>query len=211
VLKRLTWIAGFFAIACGSRTELDAPDATADSGDRCEGISLLVNCSFELPPAKSGGLQVFATGAQLPGWTVVGESGNVNTINTTFTQNGFAFPALEGSQSMDLTGFSNTKTGVSQTVATVAGTSYALAFWVGNISDPGGIFGVSSTIDVLVDGASVLSATTSDGGGTTTLAWKRFSLSFTASSSSTTIAFMNADKPNDTSNFVDDVLLVAKP
>lgn len=203
----IAWIALSSVIACGARTELDVPDV----GDRCEGVSLLVNCSFELPPAKSGGLQIFATGAQLPGWTIIGESGNVNTISTTFTQNGFAFPAHEGSQSMDLTGFTNTKTGVSQTVATVAGVSYVLAFWVGNIVDPNGIFGIASTVDVFIDGVHAFSATTSDGATTKTLAWKKFSLSFTASSAATTIAFVNGDPTNDTSNFVDDVLLVAEP
>ena len=158
----------------------------------------------------AGGLTIFSTGQAIDGWTVVGAAGNVNTISTAFTQNGFAFPAEDGQQSMDLTGFSNTKTGVAQTVATITGASYDLTFWVGNTVDPKGIFGGSSTVDVVIDGALAFSATSADGSGTKVLAWKKFSFEFTATSSSTTVAFMNADPANDTSNFVDEALLVAK-
>jgi hypothetical protein len=42
-----------------------------------------------------------------------------------------------------------------------------------------------------------------------TLTWKPFAVSFTATSASTTIAFVHGDPPDDTSNFIDDVLLTA--
>jgi hypothetical protein len=60
---------------------------------------------------------------------------------------------------------------------------------------------------VLVNGTSVLLAQSSEGAGAPRLAWKPFAVSFTAPSESTTIALMNMDPCNDTSNFVDNVVL----
>jgi hypothetical protein len=45
-----------------------------------------------------------------------------------------------------------TNGGVQQTVATVAGTQYNLSFWVGNTYAPGGVYGTTSTVDVLLGG-----------------------------------------------------------
>jgi hypothetical protein len=79
---------------------------------------------------------------------------------------------------------------------------------VGNQVDPQGIFGVTSTVLVEVDGAVAYTAVNSQDSGTMTLAWQQFAFDFTASSASTTVAFINADPPNDTSNFVDNVTLM---
>jgi hypothetical protein len=123
-------------------------------------------------------------------------------------QNGFTFEAEDGQQSLDLTGTSNTPTGVSQTVPTSVGAEYQLAFWVGNVVDPNGIFGVTSTIEVQIDGSAVYSAENSGGDGTMMLDWEEFSTVFTATSTSTTIAFINEDPSDDTSNFIDNVWLL---
>lgn len=188
-----------------------AVDAAVSVGS-CAGVSLLGNCSFELP--VTAGAQLFSSDAGigagdagLAQWTVVGAAGNVNTINTTFTQNGFSFVAEDGQQSMDLTGTSNTATGVAQTVATTKGTRYTLSFWVGNVVDSGGIFGTTSTVDVLIDGTQVLAAENDGGSGTTTLNWKQFSWEFIAASTATTISFISGDPSSDTSNFIDNVIL----
>jgi hypothetical protein len=108
---------------------------------------------------------------------------------------------------MDLTGTSNTATGVEQTVTTTPGTYYTLSFWVGNIVNPGGIFGTTSTVNVLIDGTQALVAENDDGTGSTTLHWKQFSLELTATSAATTLSFINGDPSSDTSNFVDNVIL----
>jgi hypothetical protein len=121
------------------------------------------NAGFEQPVVSAGSYQVFATGAKFAGWNVVGASGNVAVVSDTFTQNGFSFPAKFGKQWLDLTGVSNTATGVAQTLALSHGESYTVTFWVGNVYDPGGIFGTTSTVDVLVNGTQVLAATNSKG------------------------------------------------
>jgi hypothetical protein len=170
--------------------------------------SLLVNCSFEQPPASAGGFQNFATGQSIGGWTVTAPGG-LSTLSGTFTQNGYSFPAHDGAQSLDMTGYGvNSTPGVSQTVATTAGARYDLTFWVGNLVDVGGIFGTTSTITVYVDGAKIATATNGDGAGAKTLAWKAFTASFTASAATTTIELRNADPANDNSNILDDVSLL---
>jgi hypothetical protein len=171
--------------------------------------NLIKNGGFEKPVVPSGSYQLFGTGSSFVHWDVVGASGNVAIVSGTFTQNGFSFPAKAGAQFLDLTGTSNSATGVAQTVATTPGAQYTLSFAVGNVVDPGGIFGTTSTVDVLIDGTQVMAATNSRGTGSTTMVWKRFTTTLTASSSSTTIALINGDPPNDTANALDVVKLVA--
>jgi Protein of unknown function (DUF642) len=166
--------------------------------------NLLVDGSFESPVVQPGGFTVFPTNTSFgPGWTVVGASGNVAIVSGTLTQSGYSFPAQDGVQWMDLTGTSNSATGVQQTIVTTPGAFYSLSFWVGNVSDPTGIFGTTSTVNVLVNGAPLLTATNT--GGAKTLAWQQFHATFIATSSSTNIAFMNGDPSNDTSNGIDNV------
>jgi hypothetical protein len=98
---------------------------------------------------------------------------------------------------------------VQQTVATVPGAAYVLTFSVGNIYFPGGDLGTTSTANVLINGSLALSATNTDGMGTTRLVSKAFTLRFTATSASTTVAFINADPTSDNTNGLDRVKLVA--
>jgi hypothetical protein len=109
---------------------------------------------------------------------------------------------------MDLTGDeSNMPIGVAQSFATTRGTEYRLTFWVGNVYDPGGIFGVSSTIKVYVNGVRKLAATNSLHPANHRQAWKEFALTFKATSSRTTISFINGDPRTDNSNGLDSVRL----
>jgi hypothetical protein len=143
-------------------------------------------------------------------WTATGAPGNVALVNGSFTHSGFQFPASSGTQWLDLTGAaSNTATGVQQVAVTIPGVTYQLTFQVGNVFNPGGLFGTSSTVNVLVDGSLLMSAVNSLGAGTTTLTWESFSATFTASSVATTIAFVNGDPADDNSNGLDGVSLVA--
>jgi len=168
-------------------------------------VNLIKNGSFEKPVVGSGSYEAFSTGQTFKHWTVIGASGDVAIVSGTFTQNGFSFPAEKGKQWLDLTGLSNTPTGVQETVTTVAGATYTLTFWVGNVYDPGGIFGTTSTVNVLVDGSSVANDTNSQQG--TTQVWQKFKVHFTAASATTQVGFLNGDPSNDTNNGLDAVSL----
>jgi hypothetical protein len=101
--------------------------------------------------------------------------------------------------------------GVEQTVATTPGTTYDLSFWVGNVSNPSGIFGTTSTVDVRLGGidGTLLGAFTNDSTATGALSWEQFTTSFLATGPSTTLDFINADPGNDNSNGLDNINLVA--
>lgn len=180
------------------------------SGVGCEGSSrrsLVNDGGFETTSIPPGGYTLFRTGQPMGGWNVVGAPGNVGPLHTDFTQAGFRFRAHGGQVSLDLTGTSNTPTGVAQTVTTVPGTTYRICFWVGNVVHQGGMFGTTSTVRVLVDGEDLQTATNADGAGVGDLFWRPFTTSFTAKQTSTVITFLNGDPSADTSNFIDDVAM----
>jgi hypothetical protein len=169
---------------------------------------LLLACGTQTAGSRcgtKGGLFDFA------GWKVVGATGNILVISGTYQGNGFTFPAARGSQWVDLTGAdSNTATGVQQTVATTAGTAYTLTFYIGNLYDPGGTDGTTSTVNVLVDGDQVFTGTNSRGKGQTKLVWQKFTTTIAATSAHTTIAFINGDSSSDNVNGLDAISLVAQ-
>jgi hypothetical protein len=125
---------------------------------------LLTNGDFETPIVPVRGFTLFTPpSTSITGWTVVGNPGTVAIVSGTFTQfdNGidFSFRAQSGGQWLDLTGISNTPgEGVSQTVTTIPDHAYRVSFFVGNVSDPGGIFGTTSTVNVQVDGSTIFTA-----------------------------------------------------
>jgi len=192
----LTAIAVLFAAAIG------LPTAKA--------VNIVANGSFETPTVPVGGFTTFASGSNaITDWTVVGPSGSsVAIVSGTFTQFGFTFPAQDGVQWLDLTGLnSNTTDGVQQTVATTPGALYDLSFFVGNISNPGGLFGTTSTVGVQINGGPVVSFTNSGGVGSTSLVWQQFTLPFTATAATTSITFINQDSSGDYNNGLDNVSL----
>lgn len=169
--------------------------------------NLLGNGSFEKPVVPSGGLQSFNTGTSFPGWKVVGAPGNVAVVSGAFARDGFLFPSRCGKQWLDLTGNTNTATGVAHRLATSKGSQHVLTFFVGNLVDPNNVYGTSSTVNVLLKGTLILTATNSSGGGGNTMVWQKFTTGFTAPSSSVTITFLNGDPPNDALNGLDCVHL----
>src|SRR5882724_10956401 len=192
----LTAIAVLFAAAIG------LPTAKA--------VNIVANGSFETPTVPVGGFTTFASGSNaISDWTVVGPSGtSIAIINETFTQFGFTFPAQDGVQWLDLTGLnSNTTDGVQQTVATTPGALYDLSFFVGNISNPGGLFGTTSTVGVQINGGPVVSFPNCGGVGSTSLVWQQFTLPFTATAATTSITFINQDPSGDNNNGLDNVSL----
>jgi Protein of unknown function (DUF642)/PEP-CTERM motif len=166
----------------------------------------IVNGSFETPVVPVGNFTNFTNGSTgITGWTVVGAPGGVSIVSGTFTQNGISFPAEAGTQWLDLTGDgTNSNEGVSQSFATTNGTQYTLSFWVGNVDNPGGIFGTTSTVDVLFNGSPLLDATNANT-ITGTQTWDQFTTTFTATGATSTLTFMNADPASDNSNGLDNV------
>jgi hypothetical protein len=175
--------------------------------------NLLTNGSFESPVVPTGSFTDFASGSTgITGWTVVGAAGGVAVINGTFAQECCTFPAADGTQWVDVTGLNtNSAEGVQQTVATTLGTQYTLSFEIGNIFDPSGIFGTTSTVKVFLGGigGSLIDTATNSSTTTGTQTWQQFTTSFTASGASTTLAFINSDPGNDNSNGLDNVILTA--
>lgn len=169
--------------------------------------NLITNGSFETPVVPVGGFTNFNIGSTgITGWTVVGPQASI--VSGSYKSFGLSFPAEDGSQWLDLTGDGSNKVeGVKQTVSTTAGSTYDLSFYVGNQVNSSGIYGTTSTVNVLLNGAPAQTFTNSLGAGGTTQVWEQFSLSFVAASGSTTIEFLNLDPSTDNTNGLDNVVL----
>lgn len=171
------------------------------------GANLITNGSFETPVVPAGGFTNFNTGSTaITGWTVVGPQ--VSVVSGTYASFGLTFPAEDGTQWLDLTGDgSNALEGIEQAVATTPGATYDLAYFVGNQVNPGGPYGTTSTVEVLVDGSVIQKSTNSMGAGGTVQVWQQFTTLFIAASSSTNIEFLNLDPVTDNTNGLDNVIL----
>jgi hypothetical protein len=142
----------------------------------------------------------------------VGASGTVDLINSDFSFAGFTFPAKGGVQWLDLTGDTNTATGVQQTISTTTGATYSLTVYVGSVYNPNGPVGASSTVNVFINGQNIGSFTNNAKSGQPPVQqWRKFSTEFVASGASTTIGFINGDPANDTDCGIDKVSVVEAP
>ena len=140
----------------------------------------IVNGSFEQPDILDGTFQSFGsdTGG-IAGWTI--EGAEVAIVD--FTGVG----GSDGDQFLDISGagFNDLNNGISQNVSTVVGQEYRLSFDIGSLS----VFSYSpSTIDLRIGGGSRTSFTNPDA-PFDAMNWKSFEVMFTATQSSTTIAF----------------------
>jgi HpiC1 cyclase/PEP-CTERM motif len=184
------------------------------SGMDGRAASIITNGSFETtsPTVPAGSFVNFLPASTgITGWTVVGAAGTeVSVVNKTYASECCVFPAEDGSNWLDLTGDGTNRDteGVTQAVATIAGDEYTLSFWVGNVSDPRGVFGITSTVDVSENGTSLGAFENSCTTCTTTLTWQLFTTTFTATSTATTLQFLNGDPAGDNSNGLDNVSLV---
>ena len=172
--------------------------------------NLITDGSFETPVVPVGGFTNFPMNSTIPGtsWIVFGPQASI--VSGSFFSNGIHFPAPDGSQWLDLTGdLSNRMEGVTQTVATSPGVTYDLSYYVGNVVDPTGFYGMTSTISVLVNGTVIQTSMNSGGAGTATQTWEQFSTNFVATGTTTTIGFRNDDPLTDNSNGLDNVVLNA--
>src|SRR4051794_17283079 len=77
--------------------------------------NLVKNGSFEKPIVPDGSYLLFNTGDSFKNWTVVGDAGNVGIVSGDFSYC-VALPAKKGKQWLDLTGTSDTATGVQTSV-----------------------------------------------------------------------------------------------
>lgn len=179
--------------------------------------NLIVNGGFESPTVPPGSFNNnFAVGtAGLTGWSVVGPGGrSVSIISGSHIALGIPVPADTGVQWLDLTGpGSNNPEGVSQTVITTIGQAYELSYSIGNLWHPSGVFGVTSTVNVLVNGLLAFSDTNSTI-TPTTINWMAISHTFTATTPTTTLTFLNGDPfgengNGDGNNGLDSIVLTA--
>lgn len=179
-----------------------------------QAANLIHDGGFELPVVTNGNGDFYATGTKLSQWTVVGATGNVEVVDGSLVYGGFTFNARGGKQWLDLTGNTQTATGVSQHFTTTPGTSYTLKFSVGSVYDTSGQYGTNSTISVF-NGTTLLTTVVGNGvAGTTNMHWTTFTVPFTASATKTTLSFINGDPPTDSICGLDDVSVVpaaAKP
>jgi hypothetical protein len=165
--------------------------------------NLAKNGSFEKPVVPDGSYQTFNTGDSFKSWTVVGDAGNVAIVSGDFTYC-VALPAKKGKQWLDLTGTSDSATGVQTSVKTTPGSTYSIVFFIGNVVGSGNC-GTTSTVNLVIDGVPVGSFTNRAGQGSDKIVWKKYATEFTAQNASTTIAFINGDPPSDTGNGLDGV------
>jgi hypothetical protein len=176
--------------------------------------NLITNGSFETtsPVVPSGSFVNFLPGSSgLTGWTVVGSAGTeVSAVNTGYASECCTFPAEDGVNWLDLTGDgTNSDTeGIQQAIATTVGDQYSLSFFVGNVYDPRGAYGTTSTVDVSANGTSLGAFTNSCTTCTSTQQWQSFTTTFVASSASTALQFLNGDPRTDNANGLDNVALV---
>lgn len=169
--------------------------------------NLITNGSFEADLVPSAGFTIYPSSGtpSLTGWTVGGSE--VAVVNTLYNQLGVQFPAQDGDQWLDLTGFgSNSATNnISQAVSGLnVGSAYTLSFFVGSVLLEPVFF--PSTVNVSLGGVSQGSFTNSFF-PTTTLQWQEFSINFTPTSTSENISFFNGSSFNNNVSALDNVTL----
>jgi choice-of-anchor C domain-containing protein len=160
-----------FSLVVGLGTMLTLP-ASAQ-------VNLIQNGSFE-SPVIGGAFSTIPPGPGLTNWTVGGAG--VDLIRT------FWQPA-EGAQSLDLSALDAGS--VSQTVATSIGTTYDLLFdMAGN---PGGGNIIKNMVVSITGASNSLQQFNTTGFSNTNMGWSARSLFFTATSTSTVIAFTSQE------------------
>jgi choice-of-anchor C domain-containing protein len=155
--------------------------------------NLILNGSFESPAVApcsdpyncSGeGFEDItpSNGPVIPGWTVGGDGIDLNNNH---------WQAEDGSQSVDLAG--DAPGSVSQTVATVAGQTYTLSWWMAGNPDNGAAI---KTMDVYWGGALVDSPTFDITDQTdASMGWVEEQVNVIATSTSSSVEFADASEP----------------
>jgi hypothetical protein len=173
--------------------------------------NLIADPSFETPVVGPGGFQsgfqAFTVGQTISGvWTVVGSSANnvgVYPNTETVCSPPTALNVQQGSQAMDLTGSldNGAAIGVSQSFATTPGSQYSLSFYVGQLNNQ-----TTATTQVTLNGTLFqTAANTLPTSANCITSWQLFTYTFTATSSTTTLGFINASPAGVSLNGLDAV------
>ena len=199
--------------------------------------NLILDGSFESPNVPSSSLScgiMFNTQCQgyyshdqispplggpfdIGNWSVIGKGGAdgvavVMQLGNGYTENSLHFDAQDGSQSLDLTGEGNQgANGVKQSVSTIIGMPYVLSFYLGR-EDPlaPGYRGGPSALDFILNQDAPVTFTDTDM-FSNDIAWKQFVFGFTATTATTTFAFLNATGTGNNFAGLDNVDLEAIP
>ena len=155
--------------------------------------SIVVNGGFEsVTGAMPSGGELAAGSSALLGWTVFGSSSANDAVDWVGPGGGGpVWNASEGSHLIDLDGRDSLGGGVSQTLATVVGTTYVLTFDLsGNPGDFANV-GLPVVKSVQVTAGTLVRTFQFDttGMGTSTLTWLPVTVVFTATGSSTFLGF----------------------
>lgn len=160
---------------------------------------LIVNGSFEEgTPQPTGSGESLATGnTTMPGWTVIGGTSG-DGLAWLSNSNPFGGITPFGNNFLDLTGYrdQNPYFGVSQSIATDVGQAYTLTFDLGvdnNDSRYRGPIGVTASA-----GGTSENFTGYNPSGTGNI-WQQFSMSFTATSTSTLVSIRGIQGNQDIS------------
>jgi hypothetical protein len=196
-------------IALGGAISLIATTAGAAT-------NLVVDSQFDAPPPAAIGFTQYFGGQTMGPWQVLGV--DILQLASEHAEGSgpqLYFNAQAGSAAIDLSGNGNSgpTDGISQAIATTAGETYNLSFYVGNQTGTGSfgpLYMLPSTVDVQIDGGarqSFTNANTISNG----IQWTRFNTTFTATSGSTTIAFLNGTPVGDNYAGLDNVSVSPVP
>jgi len=94
--------------------------------------------------------------------------------------------------------------GVQQQISTVAGTLYSLTFYLGDINNPGYPASGAAVVGVQLNGSSFQTANNDSSSGLS-VSFEPFTYMFTATSSTTTIGFLNESAAGVGINAIDNV------
>lgn len=168
-----------------------------------------LNGGFETPAVPEGGYTRFVGGQSVGAWSVVGTA--VLLVHTQYAEpeNGISsFAAQAGLNSLDLTGAGNEgfTSGVQQAVPTIAGQAYRLSFFVGRASSASPLYSAPATVDLSIDGGPRVGYTNAAATPGTNN-WMKFTTTFVATGSATTLAFYNGTPAPTTEAGLDGVAL----
>lgn len=199
---------------CGDGT-INQESEQCDGGDNCNdscqiipdnenpvctpGVNLIKNAGFEAPlvTANDGTWEIMSTGMLGLEWIAEYLSGNLNP-GLELQAGGFWTPH-GGSQYAELDG--NESTRIYQDIPTVVGATYTLSYW---FSPRPQEFVTDNTLVSSVNGTTAVT-TSANGSADTDTTWQNITHSFTATSTTTRIAFENTDVSDSHGTFLDDV------
>jgi Protein of unknown function (DUF642) len=160
---------------------------------------LISNGSFENPPLLGGYEYVPGGMTTILGWQTI-----LTGVERFDPHIYSAGAAQDGSLALDLNTDHGVGGGIQQTFPTSVGNFYSLSFFAGTWLAAGR--DGTGHIEVLVDGSSHTFTVTNLTG---TIVWTRFSITFQATATYTTLVFRNFDAPLQTFSLIDDVSVVS--